>query len=438
MSSPQNRRRVLVLADQAASSLSNVVVAVLVARSFPDVIEPFAAFSLAIMVFQFLVGCVRGLIFEPLLAQYSDRPGADRLALVPGYLGATLTVGAVVAGLVAVAGLGVGGMAGSALLVLAIVLPLVLVQDAWRYMFVIDRPGAALVIDVVWLSTSCAAIVLAPDGVGVGWYVLAWGAGGALGASVATTIGRRSFGRLRAWSYLVESRALGLRFLGEYVTAQAGNYLALLACGWMLGLTAYGAVRAGNFYFGPLFTLQAGVILSVLPEGARLRDHPDRLARLIRGATAVVGLATLAWTAVGLVVPDSFGRALFGATWAEADDLLLPMGLAMTAMAMITGGLVGVRSLDGTKGLGARLRTIPFQLVCPIAGGMAGDVMGFAIGMAVGQAIGAGVWWTTFLRLLAARRAALATEGISASDAAVTAGDPMPATPGVVAVVDEV
>jgi hypothetical protein len=180
------------------------------------------------------------------------------------------------------------------------------------------------------------------------------------------------------------------------------------------------------------------VILSVLPEGARLRDHPDRLARLIRGATAVVGLATLAWTAVGLVVPDSFGRALFGATWAEADDLLLPMGLAMTAMAMITGGLVGVRSLDGTKGLGARLRTIPFQLVCPIAGGMAGDVMGFAIGMAVGQAIGAGVWWTTFLRLLAARRAALATDGISASDAAVTAGDPMPATPGVVAVVDEV
>jgi hypothetical protein len=57
VSSPQNRRRVLVLADQAASSLSNVVVAVLVARSFPDVIEPFAAFSLAIMVFQFLVGC---------------------------------------------------------------------------------------------------------------------------------------------------------------------------------------------------------------------------------------------------------------------------------------------------------------------------------------------------------------------------------------------
>ena len=404
MPDARNRRRVLVLADQAASSLSNVVVAVLVARSFPDVTEPFAAFSLAIMVFQFLVGCVRGLVFEPVLAMYSDRSGAARRALVPGYLGATLSVGAGVAALVAVAGAGVGGMAGSALLALALVLPVVLVQDAWRYMFIIDRPHAALAIDVIWLATSCAAIVLAPDGVGVAWYVLAWGAGGWLGGIVATVLGRRSLGRLRAWSYVARHRELGLRFLGEYVTAQAGNYLALLACGWILGLTAYGAVRAGNLYFGPLMTLQAGVILSVLPEATRLRDQPERLARLVYGATGVVCAATVAWTAVGVALPDAVGRQFFGATWLTADDILVPTGIAMVGIAIIAGGLVGVRALDGTKGLGARLRSIPCQVLCPIAGAMVGDLMGFVVGMAVGQAVGATVWWTTFLRLLAGRR----------------------------------
>jgi hypothetical protein len=432
------RRRVLVLADQAASSLSNVVVAVLVARSFPEEVKPFAAFSLAIMVFQFLVGCVRGLVFEPLLASYSDRPAAERRALVPGYLGATVAVGAVVAALVAVSSIGVGDMAGSALLALAVVLPLVLVQDAWRHMFVIDRPGAALAIDLVWLGASCGAIVLAPDGVGVGWYVIAWGAGGALGAALATALGRRSLGRLRAWSYLVRNRVLGLRFLGEYVTAQAGNYVALLACGWMLGLTAYGAVRAGNFYFGPLFTLQAGVILSVLPEGTRLRDRPDQLARLIYGATALVVVATLAWTVVGLVAPDSFGRALFGATWAEADDLLLPIGLAVAGMAVVTGGLVGVRSLDGTKGLGARLRTIPFQLVCPIVGGLVGDVMGFAVGMAVGQVVSAGVWWRTFLRLLTRQRIRLLAGAIVAPSEGAPTGVAAPPWTGALATAEEI
>jgi hypothetical protein len=203
----------------------------------------------------------------------------------------------------------------------------------------------------------------------------------------------------------------------------------------MLGLTAYGAVRAGNFYFGPLFTLQAGVILSILPEGARLRDDPDRLAQLIRRATALVAGATSGWTAVGLMVPDSVGRAVFGATWTGADDLLLPMGLAVVGMAVVTGGLVGVRSIDGTKGLSARLRTIPFQLVCPIAGGLVGDVMGFAVGMAVGQAVGAGVWWTTFRRLLADRRATLAADTAvsSGEEAVVNAHDPMRPTLAVAA-----
>jgi O-antigen/teichoic acid export membrane protein len=401
-----NRRRVLVLADQAASSLSNVVVAVLVARSFPDETEPFAAFGLALIVFQFVVGCVRGLLFEPVLASYSDRPAAERMRVVPGYLGATIVVGLALLALLLAVALAVGGMAGSALSALAVVLPFVLVQDAWRYMFMIDRAGAALAIDLVWLAVSCAAILLAPDDAAVAWYVLAWGAGGAIGALVATGIGRRSLGRLRAWSYVRDHGDLAWRFFSEYLTAQAGNYAALFACGSLLGLTAYGAVRAGSLFLGPLLTLQAAVILAALPEATRLRDEPGRLRRLIVGAAAMVAIPALAWTAVGMLAPASFGRELFGPTWTETRRVLVPMGLAQVGLALIAAGLVGVRALDPTKGLGARLRSVPFQFVCPLVGAMVGDLVGFGVGMAIGQAVAATVWWRTFLRLLHLRPSA--------------------------------
>ena len=238
-----NRRRALVLADQAASSLSNVVVAVLVARSFPDETEPFAAFALAIMVFQFTVGSVRGLIFEPELTLHGDRDSAEARAVMPGYVSATLLVGVVVAAAFAAASVAVGGPAGSALVALALVLPLVLVQDGWRYVFIVRRPAAALTIDLVWLCLSCLAIVLVPDGVDVGWYVVAWGIGGIAGAVLGSILGRLQLRWVHPWSYISQNRGLGFRFMGEFITSQAAFYVALLSCGWILGLSAYGAVR---------------------------------------------------------------------------------------------------------------------------------------------------------------------------------------------------
>jgi hypothetical protein len=128
----------------------------------------------------------------------------------------------------------------------------------------------------------------------------------------------------------------------------------------------------------------------------RLRERPDRLLRLVVGASLLVSAASLAWTAVGVFLPDSWGRALFGPTWASADDILVPMGLAMVGAGFIAGGLVGVRSLDGTKGIGARLRSIAFMIVCPLGGAVVGGLTGFVVGFAIGQALAAIVWLVTY------------------------------------------
>ena len=305
----------------------------------------------------------------------------------------------VVAAAFAAASVAVGGPAGSALVALALVLPLVLVQDGWRYVFIVRRPAAALTIDLVWLCLSCLAIVLVPDGVDVGWYVVAWGIGGIAGAVLGSILGRLQLRWVHPWSYISQNRGLGFRFMGEFITSQAAFYVALLSCGWILGLSAYGAVRGAFLFIGPLQMLAAAAVMSVLPEARMVRDQPDKVMRLVAGAGALVCGATVVWTLVGVSLPDSIGEALIGATWPEAQDVILPLGVTMIGMTIVLCALVGVRALDGTKGLAARLRSIPFQLGCPIAGAFLADLTGFVVGLALGQLISAGIWCGTFARL---------------------------------------
>jgi hypothetical protein len=251
----------------------------------------------------------------------------------------------------------------------------------------------------VWLTSSCVAILLAPDGVSVGWYVLAWGAGGIAGAVVATALGRLRPAMSRPWAYLVDHRDLGLRFLGEFAASQAAFYIALLSCGWILGLTAYGAVRGAFLFIGPLQMLAAAVIMTTFPEARRVRDQPDRVVRLVRHATLLLCGATVAWTVVGVALPDSIGEAIIGATWAEAQGVLVPIGLTMIGMSIIACALVGVRAFDGIKSFGARMQSIPFQLACPVIGAFVGDLTGFVVGMAVGYAVSAAIWLATLERV---------------------------------------
>ena len=117
------------MADQAASSLSNVLVAILVARSVGA--ESFGAFGLATVVYGLVLGLVRALVGEPFLGRHSSDPPEVRRGLVPELVGVTLMVALLGSLVVAVVGLGVGGLAGSALTALALILPLVMVQDTY-------------------------------------------------------------------------------------------------------------------------------------------------------------------------------------------------------------------------------------------------------------------------------------------------------------------
>lgn len=390
------------MADQGISSLSNVVVSIFVARSLSAV--GFGAFGAATVAYLLALGTTRALIGEPLLSRYSSADADRRRSLVADMLGAALVTSLVCAGVIWAVGLAVGGAAGSALLALAVVLPLVLVQDTWRYAFIVDRPGGALVVDTVWLAAVCTVLAAAPGGADAAWYVLAWGATGGLGAAAGMILGRGSLAVPRPGRWLRANRDMGGRFLGEFVTGQAVGQLVLAGVGAIAGLSVIGAVRAAQVFYGPLNTIHQGIYLALVPEGARTASD-RQLRRLMARASIALVVVAGAWMCVGLVMPDAWGTSLFGDTWAEAGDLMLPMGLAMIAGSAATGGFAGVRALgDAAESLRARLRTVGPQLVLPLAGTAVGAGQGYAAGFGLGHAASAVIWWTAFGSALASRR----------------------------------
>jgi MFS family permease len=418
---PAARRRAVVMADQAASSLSNVVVAILVARSVSA--SAFGAFGLAMVVCQIVLGIVRSLVGEPFIGRHAADPAAVRRERAADLLAATLVLAAATAVLTAAAAALVGGLAGSALVALAVVLPLVVVQDTWRFVFVVDRPGAALGIDGLWLVLVCAALPMAPAGAGVDWFIVAWGLAGGVAAVVGTTIVRAPLRRLHPWRWLRESRPDGGRYLGDFLTAQASGQFAFVLLGAVGSLATLGAVRASQVFYGPLNTIHSGVYLAVVPDGARLRTEPRRLERLIVWTSVALAALALAWMAVGVALPGSVGRQLFDRTWPGADELMIPMGLSAVAGGVMAGGFFGIRSLGAADAsLRSRLLSAPGQLLLPVVGAILGDAIGFALGAAAGRVLASGIWWSAFRRLVRAEGAA-GTQGPRPRPSTPDAGD---------------
>jgi hypothetical protein len=286
--------------------------------------------------------------------------------------------------------------------VLALVLPLIVVQDTWRYAFIHDRPAASLAVDLVWLAGVFVALPLAPASAEAPWYVAAWGLTAGIGAVCGQVLGRAAVVHVpHPFRWLRQNGDMGVRFLGEFAAGQAVGQSVLLGVGAIAGLGALGAVRAAQTFFGPLNTIHAGIFLALVPEGAQARDDPVRLRRLMLTASGLQATVAVAWTAVGLVLPGRAGAQLFGASWADASDLIGLMGLAMVAGGIASGGLTGLRALGVARvSLRARLEAAPPQLVLPLGGTAVFGGAGYVVGFGLAHAASAGIYWSEFLRAL--------------------------------------
>ncbi|GAA3532210.1 hypothetical protein GCM10022295_12730 [Streptomyces osmaniensis] len=382
------------LADQAASSISNFAVGIYVARSLG--VTAFGVFSLAWVTYGVVLNVSRGLATDPLVVRFSGVPDTAWRGAVARSSGTALGVGAAIGAACVVVGLALGGQVGPAFACLGVMLPGLLLQDAWRYAFFAAGTGRkAFVNDVVWGVALVPAMVLAARAGSVAAYVLAWGAS----ATVAAGYGYLQSGILprtaQARVWLREQRDLGYRYLVENVSLSGASQLRAYGLGAIVGVGAVGAVRGAELLLGPFLAVLMGLSLVTVAEAARvLRRAPDRLGRfclLLGGGQAV---AALCWGGALLLMPDRLGELVLGDVWHSAAQLIVPVTLGVAGAGLGTGAAAGLRALAAAR---RSLRCQLFASACYVTGGLGGAALAGTVGSAWGVATAtlaaSAVWW---------------------------------------------
>ncbi|MER5683098.1 hypothetical protein [Streptomyces sp. NPDC002205] len=382
------------LADQAASSMTNFAVGIYVARSLG--LTAFGVFSLAWLTYGVVLNVARGLATDPLVVRFSGPPGAAWRGAVGRSTGTALGVGGVLGAVCLVAGLGLGGQVGPAFAALGVMLPGLLLQDAWRYSFFAAGTGRkAFLNDVVWGVALVPAMVVAARVGTVAAFVLAWGASATVTAGYGCVQSgiRPRMAEARGW--LREQRDLGYRYLVENVSLSGASQLRAYGLGVIVGVGAVGAVRGAELLLGPFLAVLMGLSLVTVPEAARvLRQAPHQLGRfcLLLGGGQAVG--ALLWGSALLLVPGWLGEMVLGDVWHSASQLIAPISLGVAGAGLGTGAAAGLRALGAAR---RSLRCQLFASACYVGGGLGGAAAGGAVGSAWGVAAatvsGSAVWW---------------------------------------------
>lgn len=383
------------VADHVLSSLSNFALSALVARGSSP--ETFGRFTLVFTLYLLALGVSRALGAEPLLSRFSAAFRWEAGAAVTGLAVALGAAAAVALGLAAaLAPAGVREL----LVALALILPGLLLQDAWRYVFFAEgQPRRAMLNDLVWLLSQAVVFSLLvlshrTDALAL---CLGWGATGGL-AAIFGCLQARLLPRPRAaWRWIREQRDLAVRFLAESMALVGSGQLVVYGVGASAGLAALGALRSGQIVFGPVQMLLTATLAVAIPEGSRLvRSHPRAVP--IAYACLVLSLvgACAAWGIVVVALPDPWGLALLRDNWTASQSVLPGLAVSMALAAVGVAALVLLR-IRGAARQSSRARLLAAALhpIGATIGAAVGDARGAVVGLAVVNAILA-VFWSTF------------------------------------------
>jgi O-antigen/teichoic acid export membrane protein len=381
--------------DQVLSSLTNFALGIGVARSVS--VEEFGAFSLVFGIFILVLGVGRATSTEPLLVggHESNEEWVER---VPKATGASLLIG-IGAGIACViSGVVIRGALSGSLVALGVSLPGLLLQDAWRYVFFSRRDGArAFANDLVWtvsLILFFAAVVLF-DVRSAMAFVLAWGMSGTAGGLFGLIQTRLHPRPQRALLWWRDQRELSVNYLGEFTAMTGAGRITDFGIAGIAGLSGVGAIRATRVLMGPLNVLLMSARLVTVPEAVRLSKRSPRRMVLACGLVSLMlGISALAWGAALLLLPDSLGRELLGATWVNAREVVFPISLAVAGSGLLVGAGIGLRALLETKrAFRSRLVVSVLTVVNGLTGAAIAGASGAAWGFAAAQWIGAILWW---------------------------------------------
>lgn len=442
-------------ADQAMSSLSNFGVGLVAARASTS--EEFGAFSIAFATSVLGVGISRALVAEVYSVRFSggsttfsaasgldpdSGPGPDALGEIievenelqavenggaasafaeddggarypqaTGTLGLCLLLGLLAGCACAGASLFVGGSLSTALMVLAVGMPFLVVQDVGRYICITRRDAfGATISDTVWVvsfAVAVAVLTTARGGFPTASYALgAW----VFGAACAAAVG---FARLHALPRLSHGIAFwrriwrqSMRYFVDWMSFGASIQLAYYLLGFTAGLAVVGELRAAMLLAGPLNIVLMGAVMLLVPEVTRYRRRTgSRLFRVTALVTAALAVVVVLWIGFVSLLPDSLIQKFLGDAATSAVPLLPYVLLSLLTTVLAQGPLGSLRATgDVRRGTMASLPTAPFYLCgMAIGAGIFGGAEGALIGGSVANLIAAALG--TYFLIIATREA---------------------------------
>src|SRR5262249_42909351 len=136
------------------------------------------------------------------------------------------------------------------------------------------------------------------------------------------------------------------------------------------GLAALGAIRAAEVLFGVMNVVLQGAPLVFIPQAVTAaKKSPAALRREVTVLSAGLTALTLAYGLLVLLVPDPVGRSLVGASWTQAQSVLVAECVLFAGIAAMSGPTVGLRALgDARRGATVRLLVVPLSLACGATG----------------------------------------------------------------------
>jgi O-antigen/teichoic acid export membrane protein len=196
-------------------------------------------------------------------------------------------------------------------------------------------------------------------------------------------------------TWIPSTRDIGYRFLAEFSIGNGTSQLLLWLVSLTAGILAAGALRAAQLLLGPPRIVVQAAYSAIVPEGVRLhRRHPEKFWLAVVGCAVVLAGANLIWGGIFVIIPEQFGRALLGDSWASAKSLIPILALGAAAFGAQTAAIAALRVFAAAnRSLRARVIAAPISMFVAILGGAVAGAEGAAIGIAAGSFFSAAITW---------------------------------------------
>ena len=367
------------IVDQAVNSGTNFFIAAIGAR----LLEPadFGGFVVALSIAYFFIGVQRAVIGDPMLIHVPGLEAEQAKRSCRDALSVALLLGAIGFTTMLMIGL-VGSELTEDLVFVAPWMPMVLVQDASRYVFLSSfRPTSALVSDGLWalVQTSAVGIAFAADIVTPEVLSAAWGFGATAGAFFYLALARMGTFSLTPQAWFRSVAQLSRSFLGISVLNQVHQQCILLIPGALLSAESTGAIRSVQLLaFQPVQLLNVAIIAILVPTMVKLRAAGRQ--REIFGLMRRLTLLLLSMCAVGIAFVSVWHDSLIELTfpeYAEAGNSLIPFAVFASIYLVTMPAQVVLRTLRSVNSVFvaqfvATVLTVPGIVVGALTHGVAG------------------------------------------------------------------